>query len=115
MEEVTAPRAEEQLEEDARKATEEKLELARGLCDVTGSADEADKELVAQELAKMPREDLERMKANGTRVAVCRGSVRSGFGGCDCAGIPPKYFSTHVHACAGSKSPVITRAALFGA
>ena len=65
----------EQLEEDARKATEEKLELARGLCDVTGSADEADKELVAQELAKMPREDLEKMKANGTRVAVCRGSV----------------------------------------
>lgn len=65
----------EQLEEDARKATEEKLELARGLCDVTGRADEADKELVAQELAKMPREDLDRMKANGTRVAVCRGSV----------------------------------------
>lgn len=65
----------EALEEDAKKATEEKLELARGLCDAKGSADAADKELVAQELAKMPKEDLERMKANGTRVAVCRGSV----------------------------------------
>ena len=63
------------LDEDAKKATEEKLELARGLCDAKGSADAADKELVAQELAKMPKEDLERMKANGTRVAVCRGAV----------------------------------------
>ena len=78
----------EQLEEDARKATEEKLELARELCDAEGSADAADAELVAQELAKMPREDLERMKANGTRVAVCRGAVT------DCrpnlAGSPPR-------------------------
>lgn len=78
----------EALEEDARKATEEKLELARGLCDAEGSADAADAELVAQELAKMPREDLERMQANGTRVAVCRGAVT------DCrpglAGDPPR-------------------------
>ncbi len=65
----------EALEEDTKKATEEKLALARGLCDAKGSADAADKELVAQELAKMPKEDLERMKANGTRVAVCRGAV----------------------------------------
>lgn len=78
----------EALEAETSEETEKKLELARGLCDAEGSADAADAELVAQELAKMPREDLERMEANGTRVAVCRGSVT------DCrpglAGDPPR-------------------------
>jgi len=63
------------LEDDARKENEKKLKDARDLCDVKGTADEADKELVARELAKMPQEALDEMKENGTRVAVCRGSV----------------------------------------
>ena len=52
-----------------------KLALARELTSTAGSADENDKELVAQELAKLPIEILQRMKDKGIKVKVCRGSV----------------------------------------
>jgi hypothetical protein len=65
----------EKLEEEAKKAEEERLALARELTEKGGSGDDADKELVAQELAKLPKSALEQMKANGTKVVACRGSV----------------------------------------
>jgi type VI secretion system secreted protein VgrG len=51
------------------------LALARELCDAAGSADASDVELVARELAKLPAHVLQRLKNQGTRVKVCRGSV----------------------------------------
>lgn len=65
----------EKLEEEARKAEEERLKLARELTQKGGTGDDADKELVARELAKLPKETLEQMKADGTKVIACRGSV----------------------------------------
>lgn len=63
------------LEEEARKDQEERLKLARELTQKGGSGTDADKELVARELAKLPRSTLEQMKADGTKVIACRGSV----------------------------------------
>jgi hypothetical protein len=65
----------EKLEEEAKKAEEERLALARELTEAGGSGDDADKELVAKELAKLPKSALEQMKADGTKVIACRGSV----------------------------------------
>jgi uncharacterized Zn-binding protein involved in type VI secretion len=52
-----------------------RLELAKELITVTGTADQTDADLVAKELAKLPKHVLEKLKANGVRVVVCRGSV----------------------------------------
>lgn len=65
----------EKLEEEAKKAEEERLKLARELVEPGGTGDASDKELVARELAKLPKETLEQMKADGTKVIACRGSV----------------------------------------
>lgn len=65
----------EKLEEEAKKDEEDRLALARELTQAGGSGTAADKELVARELAKLPKESLERMKADGTKVVACRGSV----------------------------------------
>jgi hypothetical protein len=65
----------EKLEEEAKKDEEERLALARELTKTGGTGTVADKELVAKELAKLPKSTLEQMKANGTKVVACRGSV----------------------------------------
>jgi len=65
----------ETLEEEAKKDEEERLELARELTQKGGTGTDADKELVARDLAKLPKSTLEQMKANGTKVVACRGSV----------------------------------------
>lgn len=65
----------EKLEEEAKKDEEERLKLARELTQKGGTGTDADKELVARDLAKMPKSSLEQMKANGTKVVACRGSV----------------------------------------
>lgn len=65
----------ETLEEEAKKDEEERLKLARELTQKGGTGTDADRELVARDLAKMPKSTLEQMKANGTKVVACRGSV----------------------------------------
>ena len=65
----------EKLEEEAKKAEEERLALARSLTEKGGSGTDADRELVAKELAKLPKSTLEQMKAQGTKVVACQGSV----------------------------------------
>ncbi len=65
----------EKLEEEARKDQEERLRLARELTRKGGTGTDADKELVARDLAKLPKSTLEQMKADGTKVVACRGSV----------------------------------------
>lgn len=52
-----------------------KMKKALGLIRIAGSADQHDAELVANELAKFSDADLDRLKANGSTVVVCRGSV----------------------------------------
>ena len=53
----------------------ESLALARELTSPCGSGDEADAELVAQELAKFPPCVLQKLKDQGAKVKVGRGSV----------------------------------------
>jgi type VI secretion system secreted protein VgrG len=53
----------------------ERLAIARRVTVPGGSADAADAELVAQELAKMPKADLEKLEAGGVKVVATRGSV----------------------------------------
>ncbi len=65
----------EKLEEEAKKAEAERLALAKSLVEKGGTGTDADKELVAKELAKLPKSSLEQMKAQGTKVIACRGSV----------------------------------------
>jgi hypothetical protein len=65
----------EKLEEEAKKAEGERLDLARALTEKGGKGTDADKELVAKELAKLPKSTLEQMKAQGTKVVACQGSV----------------------------------------
>jgi hypothetical protein len=65
----------EKLEEEAKKAEGERLALARSLTETGGKGTAADKELVARELAKLPKSTLEQMKAQGTKVVACQGSV----------------------------------------
>jgi hypothetical protein len=48
---------------------------ARGLIDIVGTADESDARLVAAELRRLPRYLFDLLRAKGTRVKVCRGSV----------------------------------------
>ncbi len=54
-------------------------ERALALIDVRGHADQADAELVAAELAKLPPHILARLEENGTRVVVGRGSVTDAY------------------------------------
>lgn len=53
----------------------QRLTRAHELLDVEGSADAADGELVAAELARFPLAILGELEANGVRIAVARGSV----------------------------------------
>ncbi len=64
-----------ELEKQAKKDEEERLALARSLMEKAGKGTDADKELVAKELAKLPKSTLEQMKAQGTKVVACQGSV----------------------------------------
>ena len=52
-----------------------KLGLAKSLVGAAGSGSAEDAKLVAQALATLPANVLEQMKANGTRVTACRGSI----------------------------------------
>lgn len=65
----------EKLEEEAKKAEAERLALARSLVQKGGTGTDDDNELVARELAKLPKSSLEQMKSQGTKVIACRGSV----------------------------------------
>jgi type VI secretion system secreted protein VgrG len=83
--------SEAEAEEKKKKEEAERqarLAAARKLIDVRGSADQADAELVAQELARMPLEDLQFLDENGHRVVVCRGSVTEYR--TDLAGVRPR-------------------------
>jgi hypothetical protein len=51
------------------------LNMARSLTKAGGTADAADAELVAQELAKLPPHMLKIMKDNNVKVVACRGSI----------------------------------------
>jgi hypothetical protein len=50
-------------------------DAARQASAVAGSGTAADVDLVVEQLAKMPKALLDALKANGTKVKVCRGSV----------------------------------------
>ena len=59
--------------EDADYA--QKLEIALEIVEPAGSATKADAQLVVEELVKMSIDSLRVLKAKGTKVVVCRGSV----------------------------------------
>lgn len=50
-------------------------DLALELIDTEGTADAQDAALVADELAKLPKHILQRLKDKGVKVKVCRGSI----------------------------------------
>lgn len=53
----------------------QKLEIALEIIELSGGGTDADAQLVAAELVKMPLAALQILQAKGTKVVVCRGSV----------------------------------------